>query len=608
MRKCQLRMNGVEFGCPKIRVDNLPPCLFMMMSPLNTPRFIIPLRSSGLMSDVIPRGSRRNCALRGTLLSFLILALSTAGCSQEESNASGAGPGGLFSNDSSSPSSAPTPSGGSGPYDDLIRNTKQSLSSTVNKPELIATVIVKNVSGDADDAEKFIRRLIGREASSAAQAERNRAAQQTERNRQQAEDEVRRTTGFGIYQYELEEAEYRYATVRKAVASNGYFAYCVHPVPDLNAFAKNLSRIGRVENVDSSARQVVFVSAIPTPVPDLDVEAAEAANGSRGYAILDITGAAGNVDDVKYWLGQQCEALSGVPEKNLRVTYLKQIPNDGYRFLLQPVPADLNSTASQITFGKVVGNVEQARTIVVTAELPIPVPKKPSPQELQRMAEEERRNRKSISDTAPKPDETELEWALRILKDGTSQAKEAAYKRLAAADVDPEHQEAIAGLLYADLDSVSPFRVKDYAGAFGVWKTDEIEDKVVARLGEEKLPNKRKLLIQLLEKFNTEKAARAIASRLDDFFDKDEAFDALRRMEGGAEAVFIDYLKDRQPQTRLQSVQILGMSGTEKSLPELDRLAKSDRSRDVRDAAKFAAQRIRKRTGADDPDGDKSDK
>ncbi len=474
------------------------------------------------------------------------------------------------------------------------------------KTKQIATVIVRGVPGDEADASRFVYGVVSREVGKISQADQKQAREQTARNEQAARDEaLRQNAGhFGIvtYEYRIAEDQYGYAYTWNSGIENGTYAYVVHPAPDLDALGKSLARLGPVAKIDNSTRQIEIQAAIPTPIPDLAIEAAQERHGSQGYAVIEIRSAPGNVEDVQYYLEQQIKQLKGVPEKTFSVDFLRQLPNDGFKFLVRPVPPDLNEFAAQIEFGKIVGAVESVRTILVTAQLPSEIPKKPSREEIWEMEAEERRNRPTVWDTSPKKGESPIDWALRIMKEGVGDSRPAVYKYLANVDPDPEQRERVAAALVDCIkNDVWLSGYEDFPLALARWQTEATETQLIERLTEDK-SHRKEMLITALENVGTEKAARAIATQLTDFFNKEQAFTSLKRMGTAAEPIFIDYLKDNNPQARLESAQLLGQIGTERALKALKSLITTERIKEVKAAARFAVERIEERLAAAAPD------
>lgn len=488
-----------------------------------------------------------------------------------------------------------------------IQNSRSELQETLSrakKTPQIATVIVKNVPGDPEDAQRFLYGIISKGSGAVANEDDKRAREQTRQNQQQAEAAQRQKflegTGGILYEYRIAEDQYGYAYTWDVGREGNTFAFVTHPAPDLSAFGQSLARLGRVTSTDDTGREIVIEANIPTPIPDLAIEGAIERHGPVGYAVIEIRNAPGNEEDVQYYLEQQLKQIKGADGATPTVGYLKRLSSDGFRFLISPVESKLEEVTGQITCGEVVGTIEASRTVLVLAKLPETVPKKPTREELWALAEEERKNRKSVWDEEPKKGEAIADWAIRILKDGTHTSRAAVHKSLARDEVEDARRADVTAALI-DCTRNDPW-VKDnpdFTRAVERWKSDNMEELVTAKLNDDDWKHHREGIILMLEACGTETAAKSIATCLADFFVKDEAFAALKRMGPAAEPVFIEYLEFNDVATRLTSAQLLGQFGGERSLKALEKILRTERSKEVKAAARFAIERIKERVAAE---------
>lgn len=485
------------------------------------------------------------------------------------------------------------------------RTEMQATLSRAGKTQQIATVVVKGVPGDPEDAARFLYGIVSKAAGAVANEDHKRAREQTRQNKQQAEAAQRQKflegTGGLLYEYRIAEDQYGYAYTWNVGREGNTFAFVTHPAPDLAAFGKQLQRLGPVVSTDGTNREIVIQANIPTPIPDLAIEGAIEQHGPVGYAVIEIRNAPGNEEDVQYFLEQQLKQIKGADDAQLTVAYLKRLSSDGYRFLVYPVDSKLESLTEQISCGEVVGAIEASRTLLVTGALPALVPKKPSREELWALAEEERKNRKSAWDEEPKKGETIADWAIRILKDGTHTSREAVYKSLARDEVDDARRADVTAALVECIKNDPWIKDNpDFTPAVERWKSDDLEVLITEKLNDDEWKRHRAAIIMMLEACGTETAAKAIATCLTDFFVKDDAFAALKRMGPAAEPVFIEYLEHNDLATRLTSAQLLGQFGGERSLKALEKLLRNERSKEVKAAARFSIERIKERV-AEEP-------
>ncbi len=113
----------------------------------------------------------------------------------------------------------------------------------------------------------------------------------------------------------------------------------------------------------------------------------------------------------------------------------------------------------------------------------------------------------------------------------------------------------------------------------------------------------------ILAETNDPKVARALASKLGNFFSGQDVVAALKKMGSVAEEALIETAPSSNADVALAAVALLGDCGTEKCYPLLRQAMKS-RNRMVKEAAKNSLTRIRTRLAAgpqEDATSDDSD-
>lgn len=97
-----------------------------------------------------------------------------------------------------------------------------------------------------------------------------------------------------------------------------------------------------------------------------------------------------------------------------------------------------------------------------------------------------------------------------------------------------------------------------------------------------------------LGRLQDERAARPVAAKLEDFFDRKEAYACLQKMGQVAEDALIEIAPSNDADVCLAAVKLLGEIGTEKSYPILRKALKSNNNQ-VSQAARLSIHRIKQR-------------
>ena len=197
------------------------------------------------------------------------------------------------------------------------------------------------------------------------------------------------------------------------------------------------------------------------------------------------------------------------------------------------------------------------------------------------------------TETFPAPEDAALNKALADLKSSNPFVVESAAKRLTTlAPVEAKRKEARDALREA-LANPFPTVPEAAAQALGRWGTGEDVPELIRLLGSPS-PDTRAAAMSALASLKDDRGAAAIAQRLTDFLDRDEARQALQAMGPVAEKAVLPLLNDADPQKRVAACGVLQAVGTRESLPALE-IAAHDTNPDLARAAGDAAQAIKGR-------------
>lgn len=119
------------------------------------------------------------------------------------------------------------------------------------------------------------------------------------------------------------------------------------------------------------------------------------------------------------------------------------------------------------------------------------------------------------------------------------------------------------------LNDNGPFTREWAIEALGVWGTKETTPLLLKAMQQKE---GRGAAMKALARLKDERAAEPIAERLDEFFDRHEAAEALKKMGPVAEDAVIKRLNHADNQVRMTACDILKAIGTAKSLPPLQGL------------------------------------
>lgn len=464
----------------------------------------------------------------------------------------------------------------------------------------IAIVIVDGVPGPAADADHYLERKIFKAAYADYEAGQKDARSQTEANRKAAEEKaVSDSAGFGMvwYRYKAVHSDVPYPQVSGGPFGAGRHVYYAGPVNDLAAFGARL-KVGNITGTDANSRTVTIQSFIPTPIPDIDEEELYIQHGKENVLTIDINEAEGDADRVAYYLETQLKETQ--PGTGLIVVGPRALSAGKFRAFLAPVK-DLSDFTARIGFGSIADLDETNRKLIINAKIPSDLPRRPTAAELAEMRREERE-----ADERPIKDETEVDWAIRVLKKGDDawgSSIKKVLKALAVMEPDPNRLEDVGTALtnYATTSTWAWHNSRDLFPAMDTWSTDKTQRYLVGKLTESGW-NKGDIL-KVLANHPSEVSARGVASLMTDRSLAVEASSALREMGPVAEDTVLKLTQDNFASMRMEAYDILRTIGTKKCLSKLKSNVAKEKDKAARDTLRSAIEDIETRlnTEGDSP-------
>ncbi|HET6423216.1 MAG TPA: HEAT repeat domain-containing protein [Planctomycetaceae bacterium] len=462
----------------------------------------------------------------------------------------------------------------------------------------VAVVVVEGVPGPEADADHYIERKIFKAAYADYEAGQKSAQAQTEANRKAAEEKAAsENSGFGMvwYRYKAVRSDVPYPQVSGGAASPGRHVYYTGPVSDLQAFAGRL-KFGNVLSTDPNSRVVTVQSFIPSPIPDIDEEELYIQHGKENVLTVDISNAEGDADRVSYFLETQLKECQ--PDGGLIVVGPRVLSPGKFRAFVAPVK-DLNDFTARITFGSIADLDVPNRKLAVNSQIPADLPKRPTPAELAEMRREEREG-----DERPKKGETEVDWAIRVLKKGDeSWSVKKVLKALATMEADPDRLNDVSDALtdWATTSKWTWHNSKDLFAAMDTWSTEKSVRYLVAQLNESGWD--KGAIVRVLAKHPSEAAARGVATVMTDRSHAVAASTALRDMGPVAEDTVLKLAQDQHASMRIEAYDILRTIGTKKSVPKLKGNLSKEKDKVIRDNLRSVIEDIETRlaTEGDSP-------
>jgi HEAT repeat protein len=172
----------------------------------------------------------------------------------------------------------------------------------------------------------------------------------------------------------------------------------------------------------------------------------------------------------------------------------------------------------------------------------------------------------------------------------------AAIKSLHNTEPNPKRHAEVARLLekWAGQTDYKPMARADAATALRWWGTPESVKALAALVADESEHSGhfRQPALWSLAYLGGEKAAAAIATRIDDAFDRSAVVKILQGMGSEAEPQAIALLESNSTDNRIAAAKILKTIGTKTAAPALFKAAERDQNESVRKDARTALQTI----------------
>ncbi len=470
-----------------------------------------------------------------------------------------------------------------------LQRAQQAIVTKYSSPKM-AIVVINGVQGGEAEADYYLERKLFKAAYFDYEAGQARAQQLTEANKKAALDkaiaeEQAKWGGRGPsmvwYRYQPVNSDVPYPEVKGGAATNGQYVYYVGPALDLNQLGSRIG-VGQVASVDSNSRTVTINASLPVPIPDIDLEELQIQHGREAVVTLEVSNADGEASRVSYFLEKEARALGG-PDTTLTLVGPRQIKPGVFRMYLGPVK-NLNDFTGRISFGSISQLDPSSMTVEVTASLPEDLPPRPTAAEL---AEIERKRREG--DRNPKDGESELDWAIRVLKKGESDLTtlERVLTKLAQLEVEEKRQDDVAIALIAGLGGSWVWHRSDYyLRAMEVWYCKRLEKHIGQMLAEQSPKLDKKKLLSVLASHPSEDSAKLVAPFMGDFFFGKEAAFTLREMGAVAEDAVLKFISDPETRRRTEAYLILADIGTKKSLSKLKANLAKERDKQIKEGLK----------------------
>jgi HEAT repeats len=190
-------------------------------------------------------------------------------------------------------------------------------------------------------------------------------------------------------------------------------------------------------------------------------------------------------------------------------------------------------------------------------------------------------------------EDAELTKLLADLRSPNPGAVEQAAKQLSKATLEEARRKETADALQGALANPFPTAKKAVAEALGKWGSAENVPALIRMLADPN-PSSRAAAMIALAAFKDARGADAVASRLSDFFDKEQARKSLEAMGPVAEKSVAGLLNQPDPRVRVEACGVLRVIGTKESLPALEAMA-HDPAPNVVQAAVEAVKAIKAR-------------
>lgn len=457
------------------------------------------------------------------------------------------------------------------------------------------------------------------------------------------------------YRYQPVKCDLPYPTIKKGTRAEGTFVYYVAPVLNLDEFSRRFD-IGRVTGIDQAGRALQLQSLLPDPVPDIDLEELLINHGKDNVAKIVVTGATQEKERVAWFLEKQAARLH--PSTTLELVGPKMTKVGEFEMFVGPA-TDLEALANRIDFGKGANVDPATRTITVQAALPADLPPRPSPEELhaERMKAWDKPSdtdtkphgdedevtwalrilkgkhvfavdavharlkgmKPSDEDKAklvealiatlgdsPRLDAhmdsmrlfqtPEIEKAMIDLLGGTKSKwqseTDAIYRHLKSMKFTEENQKHLEEAIVNNVPK-GPHYPDQYFDLMLAHRSKAVDRALIGMLDDSGLSHA--AVIKAVAKLGTTEAAMGLIGRLGNFFDKNDARQALVTMGPKAEDAVLKLVDNPSAEVRVVAYGLLTQVGTEKSLTKLKAQQTKDRDRNAKPAAKQAYELLKSR-------------
>jgi predicted Zn finger-like uncharacterized protein len=172
----------------------------------------------------------------------------------------------------------------------------------------------------------------------------------------------------------------------------------------------------------------------------------------------------------------------------------------------------------------------------------------------------------------PPPNADVVTKALHQLKSPSRHKRQEAVRNLKDMLPDEKRRADVVMALEPLLNDSDLFTRKFAIEALGVWGN---KDALPLLLNAMREKDNRGEAIKALGRLKDERAAEPIAERLEEFFDRHEAEEALKRMGPIAEKAVLTRLNHHDWQVRMTVCDILGAIGTKQSIPPLEKVVEA---------------------------------
>lgn len=477
----------------------------------------------------------------------------------------------------------------------------------------IVTIKFHGVTGDPARAKRYLHRKVFRVSHKYHEAGRQVAANQTQKNKEIAEkkaiEEFKRQnseklffTQWVYYRYRRVDSKVPYPVIDFVGQEGSTYTYRVAPAPNPREFGDSLG----IGSASVANRNIDIQTVLPSPIPDPDVEELYAEHGEKYVIKVRITGCHGQPSAVRHFL--VTEAMKTNALGRLSVAGLEQTESDVYEFQAGAIH-DVELFAENFSCADLVEFDPQTRVLLMKADFPDPFPtkwelKEAEEAERERMEvkrEADRKEKKAIWDAdfqkKPRPGESELDWAVRMITEKDIRGIPKALDALAVMEVDLERREEVSRLLCSKLGE-HLYDIEKLLPAMLQWKTEETEPAVLKLGGKHRASWDNPPIMDALVKLGTPVCAEALASGLADWHSGDDTVRFLIEFGPKAEEAVLKYIKHKDARVRGRVYAVLMDIGGQESLTPLRsnvRLEQDDRMKSTaQDCYDLVKERVKK--------------